>query len=384
MTSLHPAGARLESVDVAVIGAGIVGLAHAVQAVSAGASVAVVERDAYAVGASVRNFGHVCITAQAGQTLDFARTGRTDWLALADRAGFWAKAAGTVVVARAADEVAVLEDLAAERGAEVVMMSPDEVGNRVPVASGIAGGAWLPLDLRVDPRAAVPAIAGWLAEQGVTFHWSTAALGIQDDQVLTSRGTIGAKHVIVAVGHDVDYLYPDIAEAYGVSRCSLHMLQLANPRRTEIDPAVLTGYSLLRYPGFAISSALGSVRARLKAEDPDGVAAEVNLMFTQRPDGDIVIGDTHEYAAATTPFRDEARDNLLLDHARQLFGTAELTVRHRWQGVYASAADPFLIAAPQDHVRIVSVTSGVGMTIGFGLARYVIDGLLHQGHATAF
>lgn len=377
MTSLRPVQPALGSVDVLVVGAGIIGLGHAARAVAAGARVAVVERDAHAIGASVRNFGHICITAQAGQTLEFARVGRTDWLSLAERAGFWARLAGTVVVARAADEVAVLEDLAAERGSEVVMLSSDEVGRRVPLADGVEGGAWLPLDLRVDPRAAVPAIADWLATQGVTFHWSTAALGIQGDRVLTSRGVIRAGHVVVAVGHDVDYLYPAIAEANGVSRCSLHMLQLANPGTAEIDPAVLTGYSLLRYPGFAISPALESVRARLKREDADAMDAEVNLMFTQRPDGDIVLGDTHEYAATAAPFRDETRDDLLLDHARRLFGTAELNVRQRWQGVYASAANPFLIASPEDHVRVVSVTSGVGMTIGFGLARHVIDGLLH-------
>lgn len=363
-------------VDVLVVGAGVVGLAHAVHATAQGLSVAVVDRDARAVGASIRNFGHICITAQVAKTLDFALAGRADWLRVAKESGFWARDAGSVVIAQAADEVAVLEDFAAERGCDVIMLSAAEVHQRVPLSCEVVGGAWLPLDLRVDPRAAMPAIAEWLAGQGVRFHWSTTVLGVEGNQVRTSRGTIRAERVIVAVGHDVDYLYPAVARAHGISRCSLHMLQLANPSPAVIDPAVMTGYSLLRYPGFAVSPSLNAVRARLTAEDREGMDAELNLMFTQRPDGDIVFGDTHEYAAAVEPFQDESRDDLLLSHARRLFGTAELTVRRRWQGVYAFADEPFLIASPADHVRVVSVTSGVGMTVSFGLARHVIDGLL--------
>lgn len=362
-------------VDVLVIGAGIVGLAHAVHAAARGLRVAVLDRDAHAVGASVRNFGHVCATAQADEVLDLAMAGRTDWLRMAKEAGLWSRDAGTVVIAQAADELAVLEDLAAQRGRDVVLLSPAEVRRRLPLGCAVVGGAWFPLDLRVDPRAAVPAIADWLAGQGVAFCWSTSLLAIEDDVVRTSRGIVRADRVIVAVGHDVDYLFPDVAAAHGIERCTLHMLEFANPSATSIDPAVLTGYSMLRYPGFAVSPALDDVRNRLAVEDRPGTQADVNLMFTSRPDGDIVFGDTHEYAGTAGPFRDEAYDELLLGHARRLFGVRP-RVRRRWQGVYASAAEPFVIASPAGHVRIVSVTSGIGMTIAFGLARHVTKLLL--------
>ena len=83
------------SYDVVVVGAGIVGLAHAYHARRRGLSVAVVEHNDQVAGASVRNFGHACMTAQSGQALDYARAGRRHWLDLAGKAGFWAAPTGT-------------------------------------------------------------------------------------------------------------------------------------------------------------------------------------------------------------------------------------------------------------------------------------------------
>jgi D-hydroxyproline dehydrogenase subunit beta len=365
-------------VDVLIVGAGVVGLGHAVHALARGARVAVVERNPRALGASVRNFGHGCFTGQAGDAFRYATAARRHWLRLSKEAGFWLRDAGTVVVARSEDEYAVLEDFRAERGDDAVLLDPAAVRDRVPVAGDIVGGAWLPLDIRVDPRSAASAIAGWLADRGVTFHWSTSAHRVEGDVVRTSRGDLRARRVVVAVGHDVDRLYPAIAEDHGIRRCSLHMLELDNPAGgATVDPAVLTGWSLLRYDGFAVSPALARVRARLTADEPGGVEAGLNLMFTQRPEGAIVFGDTHDYGDAVPPFRAEQRDELLLAQARRLFG-APVGVRARWRGVYASAPSPFLIRSPADlpHVRVVSVTTGIGMTTAFGLAEQVTEEIL--------
>jgi D-hydroxyproline dehydrogenase subunit beta len=368
-----------EPVDVLVVGAGVVGLGHALHALERGARVTVVERNPRAIGASVRNFGHGCGTGQAGDALRYAMAARKDWLRLAKEAGFWLRDQGTVVVARADDERAVLEDFQASRGGDdVVLLDAREVRERVPiVGDDLVGGAWLPLDLRVDAREAVASIAAWLSSRGVIFHWSTSVHGISGDVVHTSRGDLRASKIVVAVGHDVDRLYPDIAAFNGVRRCSLHMLELESPAGAVVEPAVLTGWSLLRYDGFAVSPALTRVRSRLTTDDPDGVEAGLNLMFTQRPEGAIVFGDTHDYSDAVSPFRPERRDELLLHQARRLFGSAGPSgIRARWRGVYASAPQPFLIATPAENLRVVSVTAGIGMTTGFGLAGEVIRDLL--------
>jgi hypothetical protein len=76
------------------------------------------------------------------------------------------------------------------------------------------------------------------------------------------------------------------------------------------------------------------------------------------------------------PFRDELLDDLVLAEAARLLGVPELVVRQRWRGVYAAAPDPFLVACPAPGVRVVSVTSSIGMTTALGLAPGVLDDLL--------
>ncbi|MEV0612171.1 TIGR03364 family FAD-dependent oxidoreductase [Nonomuraea sp. NPDC050404] len=365
----------IDSADLVVVGAGIVGLAHAVDAVRRGLSVAVVERDERAVGASVRNFGHGCFTAQSGDALRYATAARAAWLDLAKEAGIWLGDGGTVVVARADDEYAVLEEFSAARDGQAVLLDGREVADRVPVGPGVVGGAWLPMDLRVDPRQAVHAIAAWLARRGVRFHWAASARLVEPGAVITGRGRIDAGRVVVAIGHHVDRLFPDLAERAGLRRCALHMLRVADPHGRRVDPAVLTGFSLLRYDGFTACPTGPALRARLTAEHPELVGIGLNLMFTQRPDGDLTIGDTHAYGGTFDPFRDDTLDRHVLAETARLLGADRLVVRERWRGVYASAPEPFLIAAPMAGVRVVSVTSGIGMTTALGLAPEVLDDL---------
>ncbi|GGM90316.1 FAD-dependent oxidoreductase [Lentzea pudingi] len=358
-----------------IVGAGIVGLAHALEGVRRGMRVVVLDRDERAVGASVRNFGHVCVTAQDGRALGYARDARRTWLDLAPQAGFRLWEAGTVVLARAEDELAVLAEFAASRGDDQVTVL-DRRGIDLPLlADDVLGAARLPLDLRVDPREAVPAVASWLAAQGVEFHWRTAVTGVEAGLVRTTRGAFEAGATVVAVGHDVDRLLPDLADAAGLKRCRLRMFEVATPGGHVIAPAVLSGTSMLRYPGLSGTAAAVDVRARIARDQPELLDAVVNLMLTQRPDGNLVVGDTHHYAVTHDPFLDEDIDELVLREAARLLGVPALTVRRRWTGVYASAPDEFLIAAPHPTTRVVSVTSGIGMTTAFGLAPTVLDGL---------
>lgn len=359
--------------DLVVVGAGVVGLSHAWHAVRAGLRVVVVERDECAVGASVRNFGHVCTTAQAGEVLDLAVVAREEWLRLGAEAGLPILEHGTVVVARTEAQARVLAEFEAERGDAVRPLTPqgaaDLLGFTPP---GIVTAAHLPADLRVDPTTASAMFAAHLERLGVEFRWRTSVLDLQPGVVRTTRGTIRTARTVLAVGHDVDRFFPDVADEHRLVRCRLRMMEVDAPSGAVL-PAVLTGSSMLRYDGLAQQPSAADVRAELAAESPALLEQGVNLMLTQRPNGRLVIGDTHHYGVTEDPFEDEASDALVLGEMERLLGSP-LTVRRRWRGVYASSAKaPFLVTEPIPDVTVASVTTGIGMTTALGLARRVLD-----------
>lgn len=89
-----------------------------------------------------------------------------------------------------------------------------------------------------------------------------------------------------------------------------------------------------------------------------------------------IVGDTHHYERTHPPFDEEDVADLVLCEGARLFAAGPLTVRRRWRGIYAdSPRTDFLVAAPEPGVRVVAVTSGIGMTTALGLAPAVLDGL---------
>jgi FAD dependent oxidoreductase TIGR03364 len=359
--------------DVLVVGAGIAGLAHAAAALARGLTVTVIDRDARAVGASVRNFGHACVTAQSGELLELALVARDKWIDYSARAGFFSVQSGALAVARSEAELAVLEELAASREpGQVALLTTAEARDHLRAGADpdILGGALLRDDVRVDPREAVGSLAAWLSAQpGVTFLWQTSYLGGTDGVASTTRGTIRAARTIVCVGHDLDYLFPELAAEREVQRCALQMLRVDAPVGLVLRPAVLTGTSMLRYPAFAETRAAVALRAEVTETSPELIEIGANIMFTQRPDGSLIVGDSHRYATTMDPFLAEATSEILLAEIQRVLGVDDLRILERWQGVYASSAQqPFLIAEPAPGVTVAIVTSGVGMTISFGLA----------------
>ena len=369
----------MERSDVIVVGAGIAGLGHAIAALERGLSVTVIERDSRAVGASVRNFGHACVTAQSGDLLELALLARATWLRYAALAGFPAAEAGGVALARSAAELAVLEELAAQRGDQVRMLSAADAHARLggDADPAILGAALLREDLVLDPRSAVAALAAWVETRpGCRILWRTSFLGAEGGVVRTSRGELCAERIIVCVGHDLDLLYPDLADAHEVRRCALQMALVDAPGGRRIRQAVLTGTSLLRYPAFAETAAAVALRAEMTELRPDLLAIGANLMFTQRPDGSLIVGDSHAYDLAHPPFLEESISSTLLAEAARVLNTPQLRVLERWQGVYASSErQPYLVAAPTPGVTVCTISSGVGMTIALGLAQRTLDGI---------
>ncbi len=368
------------SFDLAVVGAGIVGLACALAAARRGKRVVVIDRDAQANGASVRNFGFITVTGQAHSDM-WARARRSSevWAEIADEAGIPIQHRGLLLAARRPESIAILEAfLRTEMGPGCRLLDSADVKAIHPEVATpqLLGALWSPHELRVESREAIPRLASWLeARHGVTFLRGTAVLAVEASWVVTAGGEIEAEAIAICPGDDLVSLFADRIASYGVTRCKLQMLRLADPG-FRLGAGVMSDLGLVRYAGYAALPEAEALRERLRREQPEHLANGVHLIVVQSADGSLVVGDSHHYAATPDPFACEAVDRLILDEFEAVFGRAAPAVLERWTGTYASAPDhTVVIDAPAPDVRLVMVTTGAGASTGFALGEEVVADL---------
>ncbi|WP_300265704.1 TIGR03364 family FAD-dependent oxidoreductase [Microbacterium sp.] len=364
--------AEAATADLVIVGAGIVGLGAAYAGIRRGLRVVVIDRTDRPVGASIRNFGHLCIGAQGGSAREFADVSREIWLRLAKDAGFWLRESGTLVAAQSDDEIEILQSAAAD--GDVRMLDADELLQNAPLRrDAIVGGALITPDLQTNPREAISALVAHLGSLGVEFRFRTAVTAVSAKRVETTRGAIDAGVVIVATNHDVDQLLPELAERAGLVRCALDMMRVSVSVPRSLAAPLLTGWSLVRYGRFDAYAATARLRERLHGDHPELAALDLNQMYTQLPDGSLIIGDSHTKAGQPDPFQPEAAFDAFLSEMRGLFDIDRIDVLERWQGIYAAASKPFLIDEPEPGLYVIAATTGIGMTCGLGLAEHTLQ-----------
>jgi D-hydroxyproline dehydrogenase subunit beta len=367
------------SFDVAIVGAGIVGLAHALAAARRGKRVIVIDRDAHAVGASVRNFGFITVTGQqAGACWQRAMRSRDIWAEVAPKAGIVIAHEGLCVVARRPEARQVLEAFVATdmgRGCRMLTarQAADHVGAlRVEAAEAVL---WSPHELRVESRAAIPQLARWLEEAlGVTFLRSTLVKDVSPPWIETTRGRIAAETVVVCPGTDFLTLFPERIAPYNVATCKLHMLRVDPERVTPaLNAAVMSDLGLVRYLGYAELPEAAALRKRLEAEQAAALAHGVHLIAVRSDDGSLVVGDSHHYGDAADPFAPALVDDVIMDEFDAVLDLPHRRILERWVGYYASSPDRLMFCdRPRDDIRIVVVTSGTGASTSFAIAEEVV------------
>jgi FAD dependent oxidoreductase TIGR03364 len=370
-----------ENFDVAVVGAGICGLAHALAAARRDKRVIVIDRDARANGASVRNFGFITVTGQEqGECWRRAMRSRDVWVEIAQAAQIPITQRGLLMVARRPQSRAVLEEfLDTEMGEECRLLEPTQIANYGEGlrSEAFSAAIYSPHEVRVESRDAIPLLAAFLNERyDVAFLRETVVHSAAPPRLETSRGTVFAETVVVCPGDDFRSLRADRIAQYDLTRCKLHMMRLAPERVDERLPAVMSDLGMVRYLGYAKLAAAGALRARLEVEQGEHLRNGVHLIAVRSADHSQVVGDSHHYHATPDPFAPAKVDELILDEYAAVFdGPMPRLVEH-WTGTYASSSDRLvLVDRPSDALRIVIITSGTGASISFAVAEEVIGEL---------
>jgi len=365
---------------VVVVGGGVLGTMHALEACRRGWEVVHLEADAGPRRASVRNFGLVWVSGRAaGPELDLAVRARQLWEELAAHSpavGF--RPDGSLTVARHEGELALLAEAAAQPDADTrgfELLDADGVRAANPAVRGeLLGGLRCTRDAIVEPGLVLGAVRvtleatgryTWLPRrQVVDVDTSTAGAPVAVDHL---GGRHRADAVLLCVGDRLSGLGGRIGATLAAAplrRCRLQMLQTA-PADERLTTALADADSMRYYPAFDLPGRAG-------LPEPPATTTEwgMQLLLVQRAAGGLTIGDTHSY---DEPFDFAVEEHLYDDlraRAEALLGWPLPPVVRRWAGVYTGVTDDRIYYRTTVDPGVVVVTgpAGRGMTLSPAIA----------------
>lgn len=359
------------------MGAGIVGLAHAYLAARAGLRVAVFERNPSPQGASLRNFGMIWPIGQpSGLPFRLAMRSRSLWLDALQETGLYYRQTGSIHAAYSEDEAAVGREFAAKGaplGYDCDWLDAEETLARTSAlrSEGLIGGLWSATEMVVDPRQVMRELPRFLAEQfGVQFFWNTPVQRVDSFKLKTAEYKCEANFIAIASGDEFQVLFPESFRQSCVTRCKLQMMRtVPQPGEWQLGPSLAFGLTFLHYPSFDICGSRAALKERVERELAGVARYGIHVLVSQTESGELTIGDSHEYGLSVDAFDKPEIDRIILEYAGRRLRVPSLEIAQRWHGVYAKHSErPWLVFAPAEAVRVLVVTSGIGMTMSFGLA----------------
>ena len=233
----------MNRVDVAVVGAGITGLAVARELRSRGVRVAVVEREGVAAGASGVQPGGVRQQWGTRVACRLARESVAFWREVSERLDprfpLELRACGYMFVAESDDTLGRLHanvDLQNEEGVPSRVVGPDEAAALVPglEAGALAGAAWCADDGYFDrPQAVVEAFA-----DGLDIYYADVT-ELRRDGSGWIVGPLAADAVVVAAGIDTPALLAPLGVELPIAREDRHLFFSEAIRERLLEPLVV-------------------------------------------------------------------------------------------------------------------------------------------------
>jgi D-hydroxyproline dehydrogenase subunit beta len=362
--------------EIAIVGAGIVGLAHALAFAKRGHQVRVFERNLSAVGASIRNFGMVWPIGQpAGKLLNRAMLSRQIWLEFAAETGIYANPCGSLLPFYTSEEQAVVEEFyqtKPQTGYQIDLLSPQNTLKQCGLVNpkNLRGGLWSASEVIVDPREAIAQLPLYLQEKyGVQFQFGKAVRAIQSPFLQVADEQWQAEKILVCNGADFETLYPDLFQANQLTKCKLQMMRTRAQTRTNLNTALYGGLTLTHYGSFADCPSLPGLKQKIEAEMPEYPKWGIHVMICQNGSHEWVIGDSHEYGLNPEPFDKTVINQLILSYLQTFTQLPDFEIAQTWHGVYPKIfGKTDLLLQPEANVYVINGLGGAGMTLSFGLA----------------
>ncbi len=378
--------------DIIVIGGGILGIAHAYHCLQAGMKVALIERDAYPTGATIRNFGQVVPSGMDRKWQQYGRESLKVYKEIQSKADISVREEGSIYLASNTEEIQLLEELASinrENGYSSVLWTKDQCLDRYPnLREGyVKAGLFFPQEVKVDPRVAAKRIIQYcIAEWGLTYLSRRAIIDIAavpGQQILTDNlgETYRCKKTFLCGGTEFQLLFPEIFNQSDLVRVKLQMMETVPQKQQVIPGSVLSGWTIRRYESFHECPSFAAIKAQ---EDPDAYHLKygIHILFKQSPDGGVIIGDSHEYASVKDGETfalgtDNEINCFILSQAQRIFQLEDWQILRTWVGEYSQCKEQDIFnETVENDIHIVTGIGGKGMTGSLGYAKENVRNLL--------
>ncbi|MCW6027098.1 FAD-binding oxidoreductase [Stenotrophomonas sp. SRS1] len=348
----------MNTYDLIIVGAGIVGAACAEAAAAEGLRVAVIEPGPVGGGSTAAAMGHLVAMDDDPAELALSAYSLRLWERYARLKEAEFSRCGTLWVARNARELETVPAKIArlaQAGIDAALVDATQLYQFEPnLVPGLAGG------MRVASEAVVypPRMARYLVDQacqhGAQLYAGRRVVGLLDHGVRLDDGEALSGPVLVASGVDLPQLLPEL------------------PMRPRKGQLVITD----RYPGLVHHQLLALDYADSAHGDAD---TSVAFNVQPRPTGQILIGSSRQFNVSD-------RD-VSLPLLRQMLGQAfaflpvlrDLQAIRIWTGVRPATPDgrPYVGPVPgRRSVWVAAGHEGLGVTTALGTARLIVDSVL--------
>jgi D-hydroxyproline dehydrogenase subunit beta len=347
------------SYDAVVIGAGIVGAACALEFALEGVSVAVVERDTVAGGATGAAMGHVVVMDDSPAQFALTHYSQSLWHELAPELplGVEYYRPGTIWVAADEEEwteVCRKREFYSAHGVAVELLDAKLLAAAEPnLRRSFLGGLLMPADAVLNP----PSAAAYLLDKAMRQR---AGVDVFLGQTVTSAG-----HSVVSLQDGTRIHSPVIVNATGAVAPALTPGIAVRKRKGHLmitDP----------YPGFASHQLveLGYLKSA-HASEMDSVAFNVQ----PRRNGQLLIGSSRQFDSEDRAVEQHILDGIV-ERARLYMPEIDsLKVLRAWAGFRAATPDKLPLIGPTEDPTVFLATGheGLGITTSLATARLLVD-----------
>jgi FAD dependent oxidoreductase TIGR03364 len=375
--------------DLIVVGAGVLGTFHAYHAAELGKKVLLLEKDAFPVNATVRNFGQIVPSGMANEWFEYGVYSTRLYKKIQSEFDISIRQNGSVYIASDDDEQQLIHELKHqmdERGYEAQLLSKSQCLSKFPALQSnyCKEGLYFPQEVSAEPNSLIYKLLFYATRKFQTLRYqpNTSVWGCEVTKgkvnVTTNKGELyTSEKVIICNGHEFNSLFTSIFRNSGIVVSKLNMMRTIPYPNIALEGNILTGLTIRRYESFQ------NCPSYSKISTPDHLHElkkwGIHILFKKAIDNSIIIGDSHEYAPADQMEKlgfelNQEINNLMLKEAARIVQIPNLQIASTWAGFYAQHPDKDVVEVDiENKIHIRTAIGGKGMTSSAGYAKKSIQ-----------